>query len=329
MPTRVHPGRQLIDVALEPVIGSRFQATGFPDLGSARFDRPDGDGTVEALLVESPQSMANHLEGTAWDAGANAPVDTFAGLPYVRVVHADDRGYLTSSRTEAHRLAAAFVKDSTLDGVDMRDVIRERLGLADDRPIAAREVAVAVFRLDPFCLVHGVFFARKEWPGQPKIRRALTGFIEALDVRRADSGGVKRDHVQHHNAEGAGGAAEGYGSVPFHRSEWTAGQIIASFSLDLDQLRSYGLPDSATELLAAIARWEIRSLLDGGLRLRTACDLAPVSDEITDRSGAPLPEFDELDGEVRSLIQACGDLLGAGEPIEVEWSPDAGKARGK
>jgi CRISPR-associated protein Csb1 len=117
--------------------------------------------------------------------------------------------------------------------------------------------------------------------------------------------------------------------VPFHRTEWTARRITASFNLDLAQLRSYGLPEPATQLLAAIARWEIRSLLDDGLRLRTACDLIPVDSEIHDRSGTPLASSEELDAEVRALVAASGDLLGDGAPIEVVWSPSAGKAKDK
>jgi CRISPR-associated protein Csb1 len=56
-------------------------------------------------------------------------------------------------------------------------------------------VARACFAPDPLSLVHGVFFARKNWPWQPKVARAVTSFIEAYDVRPAVSGGVKRDSV--------------------------------------------------------------------------------------------------------------------------------------
>jgi CRISPR-associated protein Csb1 len=326
--------RLLLDVDLAPVAGSRFQPTGFPDIGAAQFLRPEAtDGRVdwqEALLVESAQSMANRLEGTAWDDAANQPVATFSGLPYIRVVHADDGGYLTSSRTEAHRLASAFVKDAALDGVGMRQVIRDRLGLRDDRPLAPVEIARAVFGLDPFCLVHGVFFAEPAsiWPGQPRIARALTAEIEAREVHRADSGGVKRDHVRHAHGE-AGGSAEGYGSIPFHRTEWTAARIVASFCLDRAQIRSYGLGEAATALLEAVARWEIRSLLDGVLRLRTACDLMPVADELVDRSGQALPALDAIDAEVRDLIPECADLTGGGEPIVVRWPGGAKEKRSK
>jgi|GEM_PF-4845589 len=39
--------RQLFEIPLEPVVGSRFQPTGFPNLGAAEFDRPTDDGGWE------------------------------------------------------------------------------------------------------------------------------------------------------------------------------------------------------------------------------------------------------------------------------------------
>lgn len=313
------PNRELFHVPLQPVAGSRFQPTGFPDIGAALFDRPvtNGDGTPgweECLVLESAQSMGNHLEAAAWDTGAQAPAAAVAGLPYVRVV--DERGeYVTSSRTEAHRLASAFVKDATLDGEDMKVVIKERLGLRDDTPLSPRDIAAAVFAMDPLCLVHGVFFADKAWPGQPRIARALTAFVEAHDVREAISGGVKKDDVRHSTSDAAGRATEGYGPVPFHRTEYVAREIEASFVLDLEQIGSYGLPEPATELLAAVARWEIRSLLDRGFRPRTACDLEIADPEAV----ASLPALDALTDEVRVLVGRCGDLLADGSPLEVVW----------
>lgn len=322
--------RQLFDIQLQPVSGSRFQPTGFPDIGTALFKRPvtvDGVTTwQDAVMIESAQSMANRLEGAAWDAGADSPNPVLAGLPYVRVVDTNDN-YLTSSRTEAHRLASAFVKDATFGDQDMRVVIKERLGLQDNRPLSYRDIAEAVFKLDPMCLIHGVFFAEAAsvWPGQPKILRAVTATIEAYDVHRADSGGVKRDHVMHSlgDKEKTGGTAEGYGTVPFHRTEWTAAEILAMFSIDLAQLDSYGLPGPATALLLAIARWEIRSLLDAGLRLRTACDLEPCSAVLVDRAGDQLPSGSDLATTIEELTAQCGDLLGAGAPMEVVWAPGA------
>ena len=319
--------RQLFDIELEPIAGSRFQPTGFPDIGAATFDRPvrELDGTVTwlpALILESAQSMANHLEGVGWDRALKAPAPTLEGLPYVRVVAADDGRYLTSSRTEAHRVASAFVKDSTFAGRSMVDVIRERLGLGDDTPLAPRDIARQLIALDPMCLVHGVFFADDRWPGQPKIARALTGFVEAIDVRPAISGGVKRDDVRHHLGD-SGGTAEGYGFVPFHRTEYTAARILASFCLDRAQIAAYGLGGPATELLEAIARWELRALLDNGLRLRTACDLVPVDGTIVDQGGEPLADLDNLTSTIRRLIGECSNLIGEGQPLEVAWGGGA------
>lgn len=315
--------RQIFDVELRPITGSRFQPTGFPDLGAATFEKPMGenpDGTtrwVDALLVESAQSMANHLERTGWSSQGQAPVPELDGLPYVEVRQGAD--YVTSSRTEAHRLSSAFIRESTLDGQDMIDVLRDRLDLQDDRPLEPARIAAAVFALDPLSLIHGVFFSDKKLPGQPKIARALSAFIEATDVKPAHSGGVKKDDVRHSIAESSKGSTEGYGTIPYHRTEWVAGRITASFVLDLAQLESYRLGDDATALLADIGRWEVRHLLDGGLRLRTACDLEPVPGEISDRDGTALPTAVESSRKVRSGIAAVSDLLPQAEPWVVEW----------
>lgn len=312
--------RTLIDVKLQPSSGSRFQPTGFPDLGHAEFLRPTESGTENCLLVESPQSMANHLEGTAWDDATASPVDLFVGMPYVRVLRSEGGDYLTSSRTEPHRLASAFVKGSLLGGESMVEVIREQLGLRPDTPLDHRAIARALFQLDPFVLLHGVFFADKQWPGQPKIARAVSSFIEAIGVFRADSGGVKKDAVRHSIAEDSGGSSEGYGTVPFARTEWSAREIVASFNVDRKQIQSYGLGAAATELLENVALWEIRTLLDDGLRLRTACDLVVIGDDIADRSGLPIASADELARCIRQGISDVADLLGPGAAINVIWA---------
>lgn len=315
--------RRIYDVDLVPLLGSSFQPTGFPDIGAAIFTRFDHGEAVPSLLVESVQSMANRLEATAWDTAADQPVELLAALPWVRVVRAGSDEFLTSTRLEAHRLASPFVHAATLDGRPMFEVIRERLGLAKDTPLRRRSMAAALACLDPFCLLHGVFFAQKEWYGQPRFERAVSAVIEAHDVSRVVSGGRKADIVRHQLGDDVGGTAEGYGSVPFHRTEWTAKRIIASFVVDTELLRSYGLPETVTELLETVALWEIRTLLDGGLRLRTACDLA-ISGEIRARRGVPLPTKDELDTRVTELITVSRDVFGEGGPLTVQWA-DKGK----
>jgi CRISPR-associated protein Csb1 len=311
------PRRHIFSIPLEPVAGSRFQPTGFPDLGPGVFKKPLNGDWVDAVLVESEQSMANHLEATGWHRGQQLPVDAFAPLPYVRVVNLAGE-YLTSSRTEAHRLSSAFIREAKMeDGTNVVDYLKSELKLVDDKPLSGRDIAAAVLRLDPACLVHGVFFADQKLPGQPKITRALTSFIEAVDIRPAEYGGVKKDDVSHKNEEGQG-SSEGYGSIPFHRTMWTAQHITASFVIDLDQIRSYGLSADATRLVETIALWEVRSLCDGGLRLRTMCDLVPRSE-----LPASLPPLDDLTAEIARLSSTLGGEIADGQVLTVHW----GKAK--
>lgn len=294
--------RTVLEADLAPLAGALFQPTGFPDLGPAEF----GD---HALLVESAQSMANWLEATTWSDAGSGQVAELGALPYVRVV-SPEHDFLTSSRLEAHRLASAYIMNGTIDSVSGEKWLEERLGLVKGRPLDYRAIARACFRLDPVSLVHGVFFARKAWPWQPKIARAVTSFIEASAVRPAVSGGVKRDVVIN---EGKGGAtAEGYGTVPHHRVEYIAEKITAYFTVDHAQFRSYGLSEPGTALLEALADYEIATLLDRGLRLRTRCDL--VVREVRGER----PDATDAAQRVAKFAADCTDELG---PVtEVVWS---------
>ena len=303
--------RTVRQIELTPIAGTRFQPTGFPDLGAATFSAPDGKGGwVDALLVESVQSMANHLERTTWDDASAAQVATLDGLPYVRVVDANGM-VLTSSRVESHRLASAYVMEGTIDDAKGVDVLPERLGLVKGQPLDYRRVAASVFTLDPVSLVHGVFFAQQKWPWQPKVARAVTCFVEAHDVRPAVSGGVKKDSVINTAEEGA--TRKGYGMVPHHRTEYTAAAIVAYLTVDHEQFRSYGLGEAGAELLEALTDFEVATLFSGGLRLRTACDL-----EVTGVTGPALPESAPAIDRLQRAIRACEPLLG---PItDVTWT---------
>lgn len=301
--------RDIRKYLLEPIAGSRFQPTGFPDLGAATFDGPDGD---TRLLVESVQSLANHLEATTWDEAAQQPAEPVAQIPYVRVVDADG-GFLTSSRLEAHRLASAYVLDSSFGGGDFRKALSERLGLEKNKPLDLGKVYQEVYALDPLSLLHGVFFAQSSWPWQPKISRAVSAFIEAEGARPVVSGGVKKDSVNNNLDPAAGRTSDkGYGMVPHHRTEFTADKITLFVVIDEQQIRSYGLGDAASELLLALADWEVASLLDGGLRLRTACDFA-----VTGVDGAgELPDLGASEERLAKAI-AAADL---GEVTELTWN---------
>ena len=197
-----------------------------------------------------------------------------------------------------------------IDETDGEKWMQERLGLVKGLPLDYRAVARACFRLDPLSLVHGVFFARKGWPWQPRIARAVTSFIEARGVKPAVSGGVKRDVVINEAKDGA--TAEGYGTVPHHRVEYTADKITAYFTVDHAQFRSYGLSEPATALLEALADFEIATLLDRGLRLRTRCDL--VVKEVR----GSRPDAAEAAQRIAKLAADCAGELG--RLTTVTWS---------
>ncbi|MDN5797026.1 MAG: type I-U CRISPR-associated RAMP protein Csb1/Cas7u [Intrasporangium sp.] len=317
--------RTIYRVPLEPVLGSRFQPTGFPDLGAATFQKPSGDaGWTQALHVESPQSMANRLELTTWDAAAADQGEGLAGLPYVRVV-AEDGTFLTSSRLEAHRLASAYIMDGLINGTPGRDLLPDWLGLASGRAMDHRGLARAVFRLDPLSLVHGVFFAQKAWPWQPKIARVVTCFIDAEDVQEAVSGGVKTDSVNP-KVDDNRGTAEGYGMVPHQRVEFTARTITAYVSVDHEQIRSYGLGGVGSKLLDALIDFELARLFRSGpLRLRTACDLEVRQGGESALDGIPEPDI--AADQLTAAIAASSELLG---PVtEVVWSQTGARKRAK
>lgn len=288
------PARLLIEVDLRPAQGSRFQPTGFPDLGAAVFDTDAGTH----LLVESAQSMANRLESVCWDEPAQDLVEELRGLSYVRVDSEGD--YLTSSVTESHRLSSGYIRKDP----KFFETLQKETASLETGPVSQRQLAEVLLRYDVGSLLHGLFFADgKLAGGRLRVARALSSFIEARGVRVASSGGVKMDHV-----DPSGPAKEGFGHVPFARDEYTATEITAYFSLDLSQIRGYGLGAEVESLLTALALYKIQAFLhgDGGeLRLRTACDLEPARVRVTRPSSYTLPSLEELRAALPGLIQAC------------------------
>lgn len=351
--------RVLLDAALKPVAGTRIQPTGFPDLGPATYEAPDGNGgVVPTLLVESAQSMANRLEAVCWDEAHDDVVPALKGLPYVRVklTGIGDDTDTTTSLLEFHRLNSPYIMSGvTGDGKTFADVITPDLGLAtkprkgdkkkDDKKdgepagdgegtdvagvVNLRKLAEVCFKYDPNSLVHGVFL--EKIAGRLRHPRALSAFIEASGVGRADSGGVKFDRALPKPKVAGVDAKGGYGNVPFHRTEFTAKSITAYFSLDLAQIRGYGLEEPATDLLIALALWKMRAFLDSNMRLRSACEL-----EIDDTAGGvqvrrpkdfSLPSADELSKRVHALIETCAAKGYFVKPAVTELTWTAAKAK--
>lgn len=284
--------RVLFNIPLKPIQGERFQPTGFPSLGAATYQTRNG----AALLVESAQSMANRLEATIWDEASQSLVPAAQGLSYIRVER--NGHYLTSSITEAHRINSPYL----LEGKDKSffNEIKAALGGLAEGPINRKALAETLFAYDANALIHGVFLAKKDLAGgRLRIARALSAFIEADGIDVAASGGVKNDSVNP-----AGDAKSGFGNVPFSRDEYTARTITLYVNLDLDQIRGYGLGVKPTNLLITLALYKVRALVDGALRLRTACDLEVLPDTISAArpEGFALPSLADLDPALKAAI---------------------------
>jgi CRISPR-associated protein Csb1 len=290
--------RLLFRVPLRPVQGDRFQPTGFPSLGAATYQTKDG----LKLLVESHQSMANRLETTCWDSSQNQPVAALAGISHVTVTRKN--AFFTDSMLEAHRLNSPYL----LEGKDRQFFakLKAELGGLEEGPIDRKKLAEALLKFDVGSLIHGVFLAKKDLAGgRLRVARALSVFIEASGVNVAASGGVKNDHVNP-----SGDTKKGFGNVPFSRDEFVADRIDCFINLDLAQVRGYGLSKRAQELLLRLALHRLRKLMDGDLRLRTACDLEPIDRKnlIASRpDGFKLPSLADLEAELKTAIESGKD----------------------
>jgi len=128
----------IIKATLKPIGDlDRFQPAGFPEVGHVIYDAPrtDGNGSrfkEKVCIVDSPASMANHLEMVCMAGGGSLELHAdIVGLPHVICV--TDRDFKTdgekltvkketphdavvvSTFTEGHRLASDYFLDSLLD----------------------------------------------------------------------------------------------------------------------------------------------------------------------------------------------------------------------
>ena len=282
--------RLLIEAELRPVQGHRFQPTGFPNLGHARYESPDGQGQM--VLVESSQSMANRLEAVCWDAVNDDWVAPLKGLPYVKVIKRDGDGreFRTNSVLEAHRINSEYIARSEFKGE-----MENAMAFEKNKPFdVRRQLVPALLKFDINSLIHGVFL--EEIAGVIRLPRTLSAFIEAEGANVASSGGVKFNRVDP-------SLREGEGNVPYARDEWVAARITAYFNLDLRQIRAFGLGPDIAQLLIALALFKIRVFLVEGLRLRTACDLDLRGVTVTRPGGFDLPQRADLEAELPTLIE--------------------------
>ena len=311
--------RFLMEVSLKPVQGSRFQPTGFPNLGAAVYALADGR---QMLLLESAQSMANHLEKSCWDENSETPIRELHGMPYVESTLPD--GNKTNSLLEAHRVNSPYIVNSKKFAE-----IETAIGFKKSQPFDRQKLVKALFQYDPNSLIHGVFLEKVG--GVVRLPRALSAFVEASNVTIAASGGAKIDRVQPGTGESDqatfyGKAADGYGNVPFARDEYT-GDIKAYFNIDLALIDGFQLPLEAKEFLITLALLKIKRFLCRGLRLRTACDLEVTQITVTHPRDWALPSREDLEASIQNLIAA--QQLPFAKPFKTEVVYDAKVAKVK
>lgn len=299
--------RVLFEIPLVPSQGHRFQPTGFPNLGAATFQTKDG----QCLLVESAQSMGNWLELTVWDKDKQDVKEELKGISHVKVmrnsvrkgdIEKQNQVLLTDTILESHRLNSPYLLEESSKAFFNK--LKGDLGGLETGPIDRKKLTEVLLKYDIGSLLHGIFLAKKELAGgRLRVARALSAFIEADGVRIAASGGVKNDHVNP-----SGETKTGFGNVPFARDEFTAERITLYVSVDLAQIRGYGLGNDVERLLILLALYKLRALLDGNLRLRTACDLkVGVGGDIVAKSppGFGLPKLVDLVVELKESVAKC------------------------
>jgi len=293
--------RIIIEAELSPMVGDRFQPTGFADLGAAIYERPDG---TRMLLVESAQSVANRLEKVIIDDDGVNISPELKGFPYVRTRLTGATDALTSTLIEPHRLNSPFI----IGEKDFEKKLREEMGYKTGANVDWRKVAKVLLKYDSNSLVHGVFFSNLD-DGRVRLPRLLTGFIEAEGVREAYSGGVKNNSI---DPSGTIQVADSkiksgvYSNVPYHRVEFVASKIKAFFNLDVGMLRSYALPNSGTDMLLLLSIYKVMKFLEEDLRLRTMCDLKVEGvPRVVRPNGIDLPSSKDLLPYLTATIKTC------------------------
>ena len=303
--------RILLEAELSPAQGGRFQPTGFADLGAAQYQRPNEDGSAsEMLLVESAQSVANRLERAGLDGDGPDIAPELRGLPYVAAtLDGVDPKVRTSSLVEAHRLGSPYF----LHNKQFKETLAKEMKYNAKRPLDWKAIYSTLFRYDANSLLHGVFLSLLEG-GRVRAPRAVTGFIEAEDVKKVISGGVKNSPVDPKGelqvADAESGEKGVYSNVPYSRIEFTARRIRAYFNLDVALIRGYGLTKEAERLLIALALLKIRRFLSAHLRLRTACDFRLVGDvRATAPAGLTVADEATLLTAAQDGIRSCKALF--------------------
>lgn len=260
----------VLTATLRPVAGlDRFQPAGFPEIGHVIYKAPRKDGRVENVcIVDSPASMANHLESVCLRGPHDLELDDdLAGMPYLRCVTGDlvdkklppeKRELVVTSLTEGHRIASTYFlgvrnkQSRKWDGKSGQRIAHDSsIGQSDFGSELAQEFGIYP-TVKPDNLEKIAHPPAEKWwdvfktlfkydPNalvhgvlfpqyQIKIARFLTAHLEAFGSARVDRSGVKFDRLGKTTS----------GQPIFSVDDETATEIRATFILDVALLRSFG-----------------------------------------------------------------------------------------
>jgi len=335
----------IIRAWLQPVGDlDRFQPSGFPEIGHVIYDAPRSDGSKEKVcIVDSPASMANHLETVCLDGPTAGLHPDLANLPYVRCVTDMDGDVsqekppsriVVTTLTEGHRLASDYFLDGQVnpqwrpatttqkknkkveavparwEGEGFRDMLRRDFGIKE-----VKKDKTYFIWPDTWWTIYRTIFNydpnslvhgvmfAKE---QIKVSRLLTAHLEAFGAARVGRSGVKFDRLGKTTS----------GQPIFAVEDETANSIVATFIIDLALLRSYGRDNNGLSIeqkrmLLDLAVWKIKRLLQFPFRFRSGCQLTCTgiaSRDDTDSDVVPnsgTGNAKDINVDIAASITAC------------------------
>jgi CRISPR-associated protein Csb1 len=332
----------IVKAHLHPVADmDRFQPAGFPEIGHVIYDAPRDNGQVEKVcIVDSPASMANHLEAVCMDGAGSDLHPNLAGLPYVRCVTDTARGepaqndplntIVCTSLSEGHRLASDYFLDGLVDRMWVAEEKKKKKvkGKEREETVPAhwngtvfRERLRSDFGIVEVAKDETYFIPPETWWSiyQTVFMYDPNSLVHGVLFAREQIK-ISRFLTGHHEALGASRVGRSgvkfdhlgktiSGQPIFAVDEETARDIRATFILDLALLRSYGRGEKglSTEqkgLLLDLALWKIGQLLQRPFKYRTGCFLmtknVTLSTESQDAFAEVLPAID-----IGQSVTAC------------------------
>ena len=301
-----------------------FVPAGFVDVGHSTVRDARSGKTL--VIVDSVQSIANHLEATI----VTQPGQVIAGLeamPFLRLTITDPHGRtrVTSSLELPHRLASGWFCRSA----NLKPFQQELAGRILDDGIAA-----ATFHYCPNSLLHGVFYSQLAGldPNVAKTPRLLTAEVVARGAQSVADGGVAKDplfpsgdgfDVEGLVGEKATAAEVGAGFIPFRHQAFIAEEIELAVYLAEGRIERLPLPDPAREVLALLARLKLARLLAEPLDLRAHCifQAEEVPAELSDPAA--------LLKTLQEKLAACSSLGLLADPVVTEFALTLGAAKEK